>query len=460
MTTTLHSQLIGLLGNDSVIAQERVVEFTVDGVAPQAVVQPADRQAVAATLRWALSQDLSVIPRGGGTQLSLGNIPHRVDLVLDLSRMNRVLDFQPADLTVTVEAGITLDALQSELARESKLVQLEGPIADKATIGGILAANTSGPLRASFGLPRDSLIGICVVSAAGVETKAGGKVVKNVTGYDLNKLYSGSLGTLGIIVEASFKLTPLPATSGALVAEFPVVEAALQAAGNLKSQVYAPQGIHVLNDVIACKLGVDPVPNNSSERPGVIVAFISGQGGGVRRRMEESIRLFQSYGATQITEKPQMEGQSLLQRFTGLGWADGTQANLSLKISLPPSNALEMMEALLEKQVGSHVPGVAVDAGFGGLQCFWWLENTGYLQKNEGIIGETDHANAVATIKRIRDHAAKLGGSVVVERCPLGVKQQIDVWGDSFDGMAIMRRIKQQFDPQGILNPGRFVGRL
>ena len=126
--------------------------------------------------------------------------------------------------TATVEPGVTLQTLRRELAQGDKFVPLEAPLAERATIGGILASNVSGPLRYSYGLPRDWLIGISVVGADGVESKAGGKVVKNVTGYDLNKLYTGSLGTLGVIVEATFKLAPRPDAGAALVASFPSVE--------------------------------------------------------------------------------------------------------------------------------------------------------------------------------------------------------------------------------------------
>ena len=130
-------------------------------------------------------------------------------IVLDISRVNRVIDYQPGDMTATVEAGITVDALQRELAVAGQFVPLESPLCGRATVGGTLATALSGPMAHAYGPPRDWLIGIGVVGADGVATKAGGRVVKNVTGYDLNRLYTGSLGTLGVIVEASFKVSPL-----------------------------------------------------------------------------------------------------------------------------------------------------------------------------------------------------------------------------------------------------------
>ena len=210
-------------------------DYVIDGQAPDAVVQPQDRQQVAEVVRWAQQENVAVFPRGGGVHVSLGNPPGKRGVVLDLSQCNRILDFQPSDLTATVEAGVTLDALQQHVAGGGKFLPLESPLSNAATIGGILAANVTGPLRSSVGLPREWLIGIGVVNAQGLETKAGGKVVKNVTGYDLDKLYTGSLGTLGIIVEATFKLAPLATESGALMVVLPSMQAGVDA-GSLLGQ--------------------------------------------------------------------------------------------------------------------------------------------------------------------------------------------------------------------------------
>ena len=164
-------------------------------------------------------------------------------LALDLRGQDRLLDYQPDDLTVTVEGGISLGQLQRELAPGGKFLPLETPLAETATVGGVLAANTTGPRRFSYGQPRDWLIGISVVGGDGVETKAGGKVVKNVTGYDLNKLYAGSLGTLGIIVEATFKLAPIPADMATVLASFSSLQEGIVAGGGLTGTAFAPNGV-------------------------------------------------------------------------------------------------------------------------------------------------------------------------------------------------------------------------
>ena len=242
MAISLPASLAQSLGRDGIVPEERLGDYSVDGVVPRLAVCPTQRHEIAGIVGWAAEEGLAIVPRGGGTQIELGNVPVRYDVALDLSRFNRVVDYQPADLTATVEAGITLAGLQRRLESGGKTLPLEAPLSGSATIGGILATGASGPMRASYGLPRDWLIGISVVGGPGVETKSGGKVVKNVTGYDLGKLYTGSMGTLGIIVDATFKLNPLPQRLQALTAGFPSMASAIEAANGLSGQVYAPPG--------------------------------------------------------------------------------------------------------------------------------------------------------------------------------------------------------------------------
>ena len=186
-----------------------VKSYSVDGIEPEAVVFPNTIEEVSNLLSAADREGKAVVPWGGGTAMGLGNRASGCDLVISTSRLNRVLEHEPADLTVVVEAGIVLGTLQEELRERGQLLPLDPPLPDRATIGGILSANSSGPIRAQFGAIRDRLIGVKVVNPNGDVTKGGGKVVKNVSGYDMNKLYTGALGTLGIIVEAAFKLAPL-----------------------------------------------------------------------------------------------------------------------------------------------------------------------------------------------------------------------------------------------------------
>ena len=470
MTEPIAQQLADLLGRDAVLLPDsaggaantpELEKYAVDGLAPQVVVQPADRESIARLMQWAAARQVAVLPRGGGVMSALGNRPARVDVVLDLSRYNRVLDYQPADLTVTVEPGVTLQTLSRELARGGKFVPLEAPLSHRATIGGILAANASGPLRHSYGLARDWLIGISVVGADGVETKAGGKVVKNVTGYDLNKLYTGSLGTLGVIVEASFKLAPLMEEWAALVAPFPSMDAAIAAGRSLIAQVYAPQGLQVVNRPAARRLNLTADPAAGA----YVLAFFAGRPRAVGRRREESARLLGQSGATEVESLDGAAGQALLRQVTDLGWSDDTVPALGMRVNLPPTAVGQLVAAITGESAGESGAdlGLVADLGFGVAHLLRWPETFDQAAAgNEEPTGDAVIAGSLSEMERVRTAARSLGGTVVVEHCAPAVKARIDVWGGvaTEAELEIMRRIKQNFDPLGLLNPGRFMGRL
>ena len=467
MTEPIAQQLADLLGRDTVLMPDGAGEtatlekYAVDRLAPQAVVQPTDRESIARLMQWAAARQVAVLPRGGGVLSALGNRPARVDVALDLSRYNRVLDYQPADLTVTVEPGVTLQTLSRELARGGKFVPLEAPLSHRATLGGILAANASGPLRHSYGLARDWLIGISVVGADGVETKAGGKVVKNVTGYDLNKLYTGSLGTLGVIVEASFKLAPLMDEWAAVVAPFPSMDTAIAAGRSLISQVYAPQGLQVVNRPAARRLNLIA----DSAAGAYVLAFFAGRPRAVGRRREESARRLGQSGATEVESLDAAAGQALLRQVTDLGWSDDTIPTLGMRVNLPPTAVGQLVAAIMREPAGESGAdlGLVADVGFGVAHLLRWPETFDQAAAgNEEPAGDAVIADRLFEIERVQSVARSLGGTVVVEHCAPAVKARIDVWGGAATEaeLEIMRRIKQNFDPLGLLNPGRFMGGL
>jgi len=376
--------------------------------------------------------------------MGLGNVSGNMDLVLDLGRLNTVIDFQPEDLTVTVEAGTAINTLQATLAQGGMFLPLEAPLGQKATVGGILAANTSGPRRHAYGLPRDWLIGISVVAADGTETKAGGKVVKNVTGYDLNRLYTGSLGTLGVIVEATFKLAPRPAYSQALTASFDSIGAAVDAGRHLLDQPYSPQGVHVLSREASIRL------EQHGDHQASVIAFFEGPSAElVQRRGQECSRILNDAGAIGPRTIGSPEYSSILGGLTDLGWSAESKPDLMIKINVPPSGVADLVEKLRKDSPPMKAPGISADVGFGMVRLFWW---------EGGDSAAFDEPAMLEEIQRVREFANAAGGNAVVELCPVAIKRQIDVWGESPQSIEIMRRIKNKFDPSGILNPGRFVG--
>ena len=517
--------------------------LTIDGVAAGPTAAPADRRELAELLRWAASEGLAVIPRGGGSRLALGNPPERAGLTLDLRRLNRVLDFQPADMTVTVEAGITLEALQQAVAAAGQSVPLEAPSGGAtssrrsagppeipgggpsnrrsagppylpgspppprnyfglpdpsggppparnsgggtdgagraaapesapATVGGTLAVASVGPLAAAYGPPRDWLLGLRVVSAAGVETKAGGQVVKNVTGYDLNKLYTGSLGTLGVIVEATFKVAPRPPEFAALLCGFATLPEAAAAGARLLNLPAAPLGYAALSAGVWRRISGGGAPPDSDEAVGL--AFYGGRAAALRRRLGDGRRLLAVLGGRDLRQADGPDAESWRQALTNLGWETKTPPALAIRIAVPRRAVAELaadVQRLAARRAfpGGRIAEIVADPGYGLVRLLWW---------NEAGLTDTLNAFVLELIAATRQAAAQYGGSAVVERCPPAAKQSIDVWGEvwgSFPGgggsdtgngggepeaLAVMRRLKEQFDPQRILNPGRFIGRI
>ena len=471
MTASWIDQLTDLVGPDGMVGAEALPGYAIDGQTPRAAVQPADRAAVSSVMQWAAAQDAAVAPRGGGTMSGLGNVPARLDLALDLRKCSGVLDFQPDDLTVTVEAGMTLDVLHDALAQGRKYLPLEAPHPARATIGGILSTNCTGPRRFAYGLPRDWLIGIAVVSPGGGESKAGGRVVKNVTGYDLNKLYTGSLGTLGVIVEASFKLTPVPRHSKALIACFQPssgnADSSVEAAQALVNQSYSPQGIQVLDQAAARRIAVPVIQDmmrGTDSGPWLVLGFYEGRDEDVVQQCSSiGADLMGSLGALEVVQAGQADTDALLAETTALGWEGETPPYLSIKINVSPSAVpdLVMEAAQLLPSGRAPAPAIIADPGFGTIKLLWWPNADQEPPSPSENAGSPDSTVLRELLETIRDLTHQAGGTAVVEQCPLPVKRGIDVWDGSAYGdreVQLMRQIKEKFDPTGVLNPGRFLG--
>ena len=394
-------------------------------------------------MAWAQRAGICVYPVGGRTLAQLGNVPTRPGIALDLTGLNRLVDFQPADLTVQAQAGMTIAQLDAELAQDGKHVPLGAPLAQRATIGGTLATGISGPLRATYGLPRDWLIGVSVVGADGSASKAGGQVVKNVTGYDLNRLYTGSLGTLAVITEATFKLAPAPTEWAAIAAAFSDNDAAIAACRELQAQPYAPQALHLLNPAAARSMGNPDLPAGYGP---VAIAIIGGRPSSVRRRITDTALLWLEAAST--LHIAGAEAVQLTETLADLPFNPGNPPSVCIRVNAPP-DALPQLLEMETKELAGATPAVFADVGFGGGRLLWWED-----------FSDADAAQIADRLRGIQGAAAQVGGDAIVESCPASVKEHIDVWGPEPSGMAIMRRIKEQFDPNNILNPGRFMGGL
>ena len=387
----------------------------VDGVAPGRIVEPGDAEAVAGVLSRANHAGLAVIPRGGGTKLDWGRPPRRADLVLSTARLDRVLEHAWADLTAIVEAGCSVARLQAALAEHGQRLALDPLWPERATIGGILATGDDGPLVARFGSLRDLIIGITLALPDGTLAKSGGKVVKNVAGYDLPKLATGSFGTLAVITQAAFRLHPLPRDTRTLTFTAPTVE-------QLCELALAIQGSQLA--FVALQLRAA-----GSAASALDVGF-EGTGAGLDAQERTALRL--AAGVTRVDPPP------LVWRAREELWR-GREPGVTGKFSVLPSQLAEfcamVREVALAWSLVAQAPGV------------------GHVRL-EGGPGDA----LVGALEQLRAGLEARGGTLVLLRCPQDVKSRLDVWGSAGDALPLMRRVKAQLDPVGILNPGRFVG--
>jgi glycolate dehydrogenase FAD-binding subunit len=390
------------------------------------IVTPLTLGEAAEIMRSAAARGTSLAFMGGGTELGFGNPPARVDTLLRTEKLTRILEYAPSDQVVTVESGVTLGALQTILGAEKQRLALDPPRAERATIGGLLATNAYGPLRARFGMLRDLIVGISVVRADGMLVHGGGKVVKNVAGFDLPKLMVGSLGTLGLIATATFRLHPLPERR--------------------ERSVATARSLHDVRNL--CRALLD-----RRLEPSAVVAFAESGGYAVHV-------VFEGFGAgvesqtvcfRELTSdvlgcevRPEAPGDASL---NALDESVRTFGTVRLRLSTPPafvptleSEVLAPLSAAYQESRAVLYPtvGATFIGGFPG-----------------------DAAGFVAALERARAAAEAAGGNLVVLECGDPVlRERLDVFGALPDAFPIMRRLKERFDPERRLNPGRSVGGL
>jgi glycolate oxidase FAD binding subunit len=411
------------------ILRDGLSRLAVDGVEPSVAVTPASADEVGAVLADAGRAGVAVIARGGGGHIALGNMPARYDASLSLTGLDRIVEHEPADLTVTVEAGVQLARLQDALAAHGQFLPLE-PLAveDGTTVGGLLATNAQGSLRHAFGTARDWLIGLRVAGADGSVMRSGGRVVKNVAGYDMGKLHLGALGTLGVITEATFKLAPLPKADRTLAISFDSAHGAATLAFAARDAGLA---------LFACEL-LSPEAAHAAlgEARWALLLRVAGGTAAVDRTSIELDDLARGL----MARCDERDGAA-----TWRSWhTTFAPRALALRVSVAPSSASEAAETL----------EAALVAGGARLSS---TVSAGLIRVR---VPAGDDVRALTLVDEARATAARCGGTMLVESCSPAVKRAVDVFGPTRGDFAIMRRLKQEFDPRGVLAPGRFAGRL
>lgn len=387
------------------------------GVVPQTVLEPADADQLSQVLRTANSDGLAVIPRGGGTKLEWGNRPRAADLLVSTSRLDQIVEHPWADLTVTVQAGCRIEALQNALRQHGQRLAIDPLWPDRATVGGVLSTNDTAAIRLRFGGLRDLIIGTTIALADGTLARSGGKVVKNVAGYDLSKLVTGALGTLGVITSATFRLHPLPQQARTLSA----------VAGDLDRM---QQLVAALQDSKLAHTSLQARASHSG--PATVDVLFEGTPAGVDAQTTEAQRLARESRFVDALPDVWQARQDL--------WASGDGAAI-LKISTLTGELANAMDPIRRLADAARVQWHAV------------FQATGI-----GWIRFDDPAEGWSTILReLREAIERRGGSAIVLRSP-SITDPSDVWGTAGDAQPLMQAIKREFDPKGTLNPGRFVG--
>ena len=419
----------------------------IDGVLPYSIAKPANEDELRDTVSSANVDGTAIFPWGGGTRMGLGNVPARRGIVVETAALNRVVSHNAADMTATFQAGATMRFVSETLARAGQLLAIDAPLPGSATVGGTLAAGLSGHTKWQFGHLRDTVIGMKVVQPDGAVTKSGGQVVKNVSGYDMSRLHIGGLGGLGVILEASFKLTPIPMYESTLVARFDDLQDAMNCSLEVFNSYVTPLAISAFDSGVADGVGVD-------DRAGTYVAFrLGGRPRTLDRQVDEVGGACARNGAAAAEQTTGGGVERLWRALSDYGWGDGSDAALSLRVSTMPSEVGEvhrLIERVAEGADGRYGVDALSQPGFGTVESFWRLREGG--DSGGGAGGLVEIVNAV------RGGADRIGASVIVQSCPADVKREIDVWGAEPRGMGVMRRLKAQYDPNGIMNPGRLAG--
>lgn len=392
----------------------------IDGLRPSKVIAPGTAQEVAKVLQYCSSAGLGVVPRGGGTKLGLGNRPEKADVILSTERLNRVVEHVWGDMTAIVEAGCTIDSLQCAIQPHRQRLAIDPLWPEKTTVGGLLATAESGTLRIRYGAVRDLVLGVEVALSDGSLIKAGGKVVKNVAGYDLTKLMIGSLGTLGVITRAAFRLHPIPVATATYSITVGSADEANKIVLDILASYVIYTGLQVRTDCADCvtiDVRFEGIPESLQDQREKLAAITSGY---------------------QLAESSGEVWNARRQLFTSAG------SSVICKCSVLPSQIGLLCDGIFRQANGTDLKATVVAQGTGLAEVRLDAGLPLLITAVEGLRGELD----------------RLEGTLVVEQCPPPMKEALDVWGTLKEVLPLMQQIKGKFDPARTLNPGRFVGAI
>ncbi len=424
--THLSDALRSVLPSDAVQDDDgSLAAFSVQGVRPACLVTPGTITELQMVMRIAAEQRAALAPWGGGTQQLIGAPPERLDLVVRTTRLDRVLAHTPEDLTISVEAGMTFGALRTYLKQHGQMLALDPPVPDRATIGGLIATATDGPRRLGYGTLRDVLIGITVVEVGGRLSRGGGMVVKNVSGFDMMKLYLGSFGTLAIIAAANFKLLPLPRAAGTIVCRFAEPAQAFAALDELDGTQLAPVAAEYLNSGALAALG----------RAGVCALALAAEGlpQAVERQLRDMRALALRHGAQAVERLDDSEAAALWEGIADLPQTAALAADEAVvKLSVLPADVADAV-ARCESSAARAGASAVIDV----------RALSGILYVRVQPMTSASLTSLLADLPGVQWVATMLPDT--------------PRWGAPPQGIEVMQHIREEFDPLRLLNPGRFL---
>jgi len=421
--------------------------FVIDGHLPRWVCTPESYPEISSLLKQANAKHWSVVPFGAGTKQHVGNPLKSFDIALSMERFDRIVEYEPQDLVVKVEGGCRLKNLQSQLAQDGLWLPVDPSSGGESTLGGIVSTHESGPSRFSQGTIRDYLIGITLVQPDGALTKFGSRVVKNVTGYDMCKLYTGAFGTLGVLLDFFFKLKPIPTAQNTVIVALSELSRVREIMNRIVRSSLTPMAVELLNPKAAAFLNAELDLTRQKDCYLLVLLF-----GDVQRSVEWQVGHVEELVQDLVSEGikiTEATGQQTLWQWIreDLPWMERTGANVKLKVNSLPSQLTDILSRLegLGNELGAQL-WIKSHAGNGIVRAFLNMENSNPIIQRFS-----------RKLEELRSFLKPSRGTAVLEAAPEPFKQLIDVWGYEFKDKAIMRRIRERFDGGQVLNPGRFV---
>ena len=402
----------------------------------QSTLVPASQQELVDAVKNCFASGTPVYPIGGGTSLNYGLPPKLPGLGISLTKLNRVVDYPARDMTITAEAGITMAELTRTLAAERQQLPIDVPQASTATLGGVIATNWNGPRRYGLGTVRDYVIGISAVDGRGAPFKGGGRVVKNVAGYDFCKLLTGSMGVLGIITQVTLKVRPVPEKSVLAIISLEDLQQLETVLAALSASQTTPTSINVVSGKDWAGLGILADIHSASPQAFYVIVSLEGTVLEVDWMAQQLTREWQDRG---LPAASIVGTEKLLPRL--VEWPADAESPLVLKANVRGSGVVPFIQAACDVDSSCSILSHA---------------GNGVVYVKFSAFPPTGLSRAL--IGRLQPAATTLGGHVVVLSNPSGAEATLQsIWGPADPALEVMRAVKSNFDPKGILNPGRFV---